>query len=88
MITRSPSSADTSPDADAVQLDAYRRMSGAERLRVAYGLNELTRHLTMAGIRQRHPEYDDEQVLLAFARLRYGDDLVRSAWPGRALVEP
>ena len=36
------------------------------------------------GIRRRHPDYDDRQVLLAAARLRYGDDLVRAAWPREA----
>jgi hypothetical protein len=44
-----PIAADTSADADAVQIEAYRR---------------------------------------ARARLLYGDDLVRRAWPGLELVDP
>ena len=80
--------ADTSPDADAVQIEAYRRMGGAERAQVMFRLGAMARRTAEAGIRQRHPEYDDEQVMLALARLLHGDDLVRRAWPDRELVEP
>jgi len=79
---------DTSPDADAVQLEAYRRMGGAGRAQVMFRLNQMARRTTEAGIRSRHPEYDDVQVLLALARLLHGDELVQRAWPGRKLLEP
>jgi hypothetical protein len=42
----------------------------------------------ISGIRARHPEYDDEQVRLAYARLVLGDDITREAWPGHGLVDP
>jgi hypothetical protein len=80
--------ADTSPDADTVQIQAYRRMGGTGRAQVMFRLGDMARRTATAGIRRRHPEYDDEQVLLAWARLLHGDDLVRSAWPDRELVEP
>jgi hypothetical protein len=80
--------ADTSPDAHEAQIEAYRRMTGAERVQIAFRLTELTRQATMAGIRSRHPEYDDQQVFLALARVRLGDELTRWAWPDRALVDP
>ena len=80
--------ADTSPDAHDAQIEAYRRMTGTQRVQIAFRLNQLTRQAAMAGIRNRHPEYDDEQVFLALARLRLGDELVRWGWPNRALVEP
>lgn len=41
-----------------------------------------------AGIRRRHPDYDDRRVFLALVRHRYGDDLVRAAWPHEDLVDP
>jgi hypothetical protein len=83
-----PIAADTSPDADAVQLEAYRRMGGPGRAQVMFRLSEMARRTTEAGIRRRHPEYDDGQVMLALARLLHGDDLVRRVWPGRELVAP
>ena len=83
-----PIAADTSPDADAVQVEAYRRMGGAGRVQVMFRLTEMARRTSEAGIRKRHPEYDDPRVLLALARLLHGDELVQRAWPGRELVEP
>jgi hypothetical protein len=80
--------ADTSPDADAVQVEAYRRMGGTGRVQVMFRLCEMARQAAEAGIRRRHPEYDDAHVRLALARLLYGDDLVRHAWPDRELVDP
>ena len=83
-----PIAADTSPDADAVQLEAYRRMGGTGRAQVMFRLSDMTRRTAEAGIRQRHPEYDAEQVTRALARLLYGDDVVQCAWPGRELMAP
>ena len=77
---------DTAPH--ATQVEVYRRMGGTGRLQVMFRLIRLGRRAAAAGIRRRHPEYDDEQVLLALARLLYGDDLIRRAWPDRELVEP
>ena len=53
-----PRAADTTREADAAQVDAYRRMSGTEHVR------------------------------RALARLLYGDDLARNAWPGLELLDP
>jgi hypothetical protein len=83
-----PIAADTSPDADAVQVEAYRRMGGPRRAQVMFRLCEMTRQAAEAGIRSRHPDYDDSRVRLALARLLHGDELVQRAWPERELVEP
>lgn len=79
---------DTSPEADAVQTEAYRRMGGPARAETMFRLTRMTRSASEAGIRSRHPDYGEAQVQLALARLVYGDDLVRRAWPDRELVEP
>jgi hypothetical protein len=83
-----PIAADTSPEAEALQLAAYRRMGGPGRAQVMFRLTSMARQAAEAGIRRRHPEYDDGDVRRAFARLVHGDALVRSAWPGRDLLEP
>ena len=51
-------------------------------------LNRAVARMEADGIRSRHPDYDDHQVLLAAARLRYGDELVRAAWPDDPLYVP
>ena len=73
---------DTSVEASAVQLEAYRRMSPEARLRVGLELTEISRQLLVAGIRRRHPDYDDADVRLAFLRLWLGPDLFRRAYRG------
>jgi hypothetical protein len=80
--------ADTSAEAYQIQIQALRQMGEAGRAAATLSLIELARNATMAGIRSRHPDYDDERVRLAFARIVLGDDIVRRIWPGRDLVEP
>lgn len=79
---------DTSPAADAVQLEVYRRMAPEARLRVGLELTELSRGLLVAGVRARHPEYDEEQVRLAAIRLWLGPELFRRAYAGACELEP
>ena len=69
-------------------MQAVAERSMAERLDEFQQLNEAVARMEADGIRRRHPDYDDRQVLLANVRLRYGDDLVRAAWPHDALVDP
>jgi len=84
----SPIPPDTSEDAWRVQAEAYRRMGGAGRSAVAFRLTTLARQAARAGIRARHPEYDDDQMRRAFLRLVLGDEVARAVWPGQALVDP
>ena len=79
---------DTTADAHRAQIEAYRRMGGPGRAAVVFRLNDLAREAAMAGIRDRHPDYDDQRRRLAYARLVLGDDLTRKVWPHRDLVEP
>ena len=53
---------DTTPQAAAIQEEAYRRMGPMGRLKVALELSDFVRSLAMAGIRQRHPEYTADQL--------------------------
>ena len=79
---------DTSADAASVQLDVYRRMFPAARLRVGLELTAMSRRLLADGVRRRHPEYSDEHVHLAFLRLWLGEDLSRKAYPGQPELAP
>jgi hypothetical protein len=82
------SSLDTTPEASALQLAAYRRMSPEARLRVGLELTEMSRQLLVAGIRRRHPEYDDSDVRLAFLRLWLGPELFRRAYARQPELAP
>lgn len=79
---------DTSADAHARQREVYLRLGGKARVAIMFQLTETVRGLTMAGIRARHPDYDEAQVRLAYRRLVLGDQLLQAAWPGCQLVDP
>jgi hypothetical protein len=79
---------DTSREAASAQLDVYRRMTPEARLRVGLELTEMARRLLIAGIRNRHPEYDDDQVRLASIRLWLGPELFRAPYPNQPEVAP
>ena len=79
---------DTTTAAHRAQIEAYRRMGGSGRAAVVFRLNDLARQVALAGIQARHPDYDDERLRLAYARLVLGDDITRSVWPQHDLVEP
>jgi hypothetical protein len=74
--------ADTTPEAWRVQVEVYRRMSPSRRLELACQMTDSLRRVVAAGVRARHPEYSEEQVRLAFARLWLGDDLFCKVHPG------
>ena len=79
---------DTDEGAHERQTEAYRRMSGRDRVAVTFRLNGLARRAAEAGIRSRHPDYSEEQVRWALRRLWLGDELTRQAWPDQELVPP
>jgi len=79
---------DTSTEAAMVQSDIHRRMGGARRVELACRMSTDARELCKAGIAHRHPEYSERQCHMAMLRVTLGDELVRAAWPGEALVDP
>ena len=83
-----PRSSDTTPEADAIQLALFRRMSPGDRVRIAHQMSLDARAITLAAIRQRHPEYDDASARWALFRLLVGDELFQKAWPRAPLMAP
>jgi hypothetical protein len=60
-------SADTSPEAERVLLEAYRRMSPEQKLKRAFGLTLALRELTAAAIRQERPNASEREIQLRVA---------------------
>ncbi len=71
---------DTSLDAATKQFEILRRMTIQQRARITFDLIDNLRQITEAGVRQRHPDYDDRKVAQAVARLTLGDQLFRQAY--------
>ena len=70
-----PYTTDTSPTADAVQLELWRAMSGQERIQKTCSLSSHLRKMAFDAIRKRHPEFTDDQVQIKFVELSYGKEL-------------
>ena len=78
---------DTTPEVRRRQIAALRAMGMEGRSRAMLELNQLAREFALAGIRMRHPDYDDEKVRMAFFRLTFGRKLFRDVY-GDVEVEP
>jgi len=70
--------ADTTIDAWHVQRDIFRSMSGSQRVAMAVEMSDSARALTEAGIRHRHPDWTDLQVLDAMLERLLGAELART----------
>lgn len=59
------------PGTDAVWSSIERARTGSERLRLAAELSDAARALAAAGIRERHPDWSDREVLLELVRYAF-----------------
>lgn len=71
---------DTTAEALAVQFLVLRRLGPAGRLAMAFDLSDNLRSLVAAGVRHRHPDWDDRTVEREVIRLTIGDELFRQAY--------
>lgn len=67
--------ADTTPDAWRRQLAIFRRLTGSERVAMAWSMSEAARELSAAGIRHRHPDWTADQVRDALLEQLHGAQL-------------
>lgn len=58
-----PQAFDTSSRVAAVQVQLYREIGPAKRAEIMAELSDALRDLAAAGVRHRHPEYDEDRVL-------------------------
>ena len=66
---------DTSPEAEAVQLELVRRMAPSERVQKTFRLSSEMIRSAKAAIRRRHPDFAETQVAIKFIELCYGAEL-------------
>jgi hypothetical protein len=72
----------TPDDATRRQIDAYRRMTGEERLRVALGLHEISCNVARQAIRNQSPSVTDEQIEEKLRqRIRIGYEIAGTGLP-------
>jgi hypothetical protein len=79
---------DTTLEAAAVQLEAWRRLGPEGRVELAARLSDEIRQVALTGICHRHPHYSESAAFRALLRLVLGDALVRALWPDDPLIDP
>ncbi len=68
---------DTSPAMTEAHHRLYREIGETGRARIAAEMSDLLRDLAIAGVKHRHPEYGEEQVLAEVLAVFYGRRVAR-----------
>ena len=82
MVRHSPL-ADTTPEAFEVYAALIAKQSPAERAALTRSLTLTANTLALAGLRMRHPESTEHELLLRLAVLRLGADVVERVYGWR-----
>ena len=61
--------ADTTPEAERIQIELWRAMTPVQKFAVFFDLQEAMLQMAEAGVRMRHPEADEREVFLRRAAL-------------------
>lgn len=77
--------ADTTIDAMRKQSEVLRNMTGEQRLQMVFDLSNNVRKISETGIRDRHPDYDEQTLKLAVLRLMIGQKLFREIYPDKEI---
>ena len=78
---------DTTKEALEIQRQVLRRLSPARRIEMVFELTDELYRIIVAGIKARHPEFKEEQVLRERNRLLWGDDLYTTVYGNRDKLE-
>ena len=72
---------DTSPEAEALQVRAWRAMTAAQIARLVDDLSSTARALSLAGLRERHPDADERELVARLAEITLGPELAHRVYP-------
>lgn len=87
VMTPIPLSLDTSPDVEQMQIDAWRAMAPEQKAATVTGLTRAVFALTVAGLRDRHPEASADELRARLAVLTLGRDLASRVCPDAATLD-
>jgi hypothetical protein len=79
-------SADTSPEAERLQIELWRRMSPVKKKSPVNGLSRSALELSLAGIRLRHPGASEHECWLRLALLTLGRSVASRVYPDLSLL--
>lgn len=65
---------DTSPEAAEIQASILRRLTGVERLDLAFEMSLFARELALTRLRAQHPEWSEAELKRELLRYAFGSD--------------
>jgi Rv0078B-related antitoxin len=68
---------DTTPAVQAIQDEIHRRMTGEERLKLAFEMSEMARNLALSRLRKEHPDWTEWELKRELLRYAFGSQ----PWP-------
>ena len=74
-------SADTTRHAERLQVNAWRSMSSVQRAQLVAGAARAVRVIALAGLRQRHPDASESEIVARLALLTLGPSLAGRVYP-------
>lgn len=75
-----PLSLDTSPEAECVLVEGYRKMPAWRKLQQVQELTQLVQQLALLDIRRRHPDASERELQLRLASRWLEPELMRRAF--------
>lgn len=79
--------ADTTVEAVRKQFEILRRLGSEVRLKMAFEMSDNLRRIVEAGVRGRHPDYNEQQIKQGVLRLMIGERLYREAFGDKTKIE-
>ncbi len=73
---------DTTPDALRVHREVLHKLGPNRRLEMAMQMSNMVRSFVEAGVRHRHPNYDDAKVRMAVLLILQGREVFQKCFPG------
>ena len=79
--------ADTTLEAVRKQFEILRRLGPEVRLKMAFEMSDNLRRIVEAGVRGRHPDYNEQKIKQGVLRLMIGERLYREAFGDKTKIE-
>ena len=67
---------DTTPEAAALQTQVHRKLTGAQRLRLAFEMSLLARELCLTRLRLQYPQWKDDELKREMLRYAFSSTVL------------
>ena len=76
---------DTTIEAMKRQVEILRKVTPKRRMEMAFELSDFLRSIVQAGVKERHPDYNEQQIEKEVLRLMIGESLFKQIYPNTGI---